>query len=1077
MDKKILNPFFDDSLEATNLPNKGLILHKSPVFELRNKMNQKIIYAKTEIFDKKFNWEIDKDTKPRIMLSKMNLRFLKETLASKIYEDFLKELKAREIGSLIPFNILNEVVPNEIDEREETVKRKISEIKKDIELNNVILKDNKEMEIIQIKDDKDNNCLINSDAEQLSQDIGYNLEQFKKIIENNRNYKDTPEKRWQYLSKRLGLRKIAKLLHAIRSVIVAMKAVYEENVTLKDKIKYYQILTDKDNEIFINFITQKRKSNVYILGEHYIEDGDDAEILFPSQNPELSESLTDIDNNIIEFLYKEKNDQNPKQTRKTLRYFYKEKNILIGNLTDEGKSGLINDNLRGNFLEEGRKRISWENEDEKRIINQSKVSILGQEIIQKENEDNIQAFHGQKEFIGIKDEQFLPNEKSLCPNMGNKWELPERVLPSDVNEWDKIEWNKYDGIKIFCNNSEPKLDNIRQGEYIGDCYFLSALGSLCNEENNNNNYLKDMISLIKTKGKLIIYYVRFNINGKRKYVLVDNFFPVMLTNGKNVLCFGSSFEKELWVSIFEKAWAKINGSYAQISYGGFCKEAFDILTDAYTESYQITGRNDERKQQLWKILVKANKNNYVICAGTRNFSLWEKFFSTGLIASHAYSIIGIFDLKEENLKLVKLRNPWGEKEYNGDWSDKSPKWNEKIKKKVNFKEVKDDGIFYMSYDDFIYYFKILEILKIKKDYKIIASCKIEKTEAYKCQIIEFEVEQNNTHVFINLYQKNPRIVRKKGDYYPQPVKSFIILAKKEKSKFKNDYNYTFIKTITESRVHSAIEAELNKGTYIVFCDVNYRFVYNDIYGYYLTFYSHQSNKLKIENITNKMNGVERSNLLSKVLYNYYESNKTKFDKDKTYNNIDVYKHKQYDELFPFIILLFKNQKGIDPQETYLFFSLNKKLNEKNACIYNDIDASEFDNFTFKQIKKNNTIILLMGYQLTDKFSFDYSLWNNKKKLENPIFNDGCEYNVKDNIQSYIIYAEKKKGIILGLQETKGIETKVGIQLEGLICINPEYDNCNNENEGIHISLKAGEKKILNLRLRPGCNKYGYTLNI
>lgn len=383
----------------------------------------------------------------------------------------------------------------------------------------------------------------------------------------------------------------------------------------------------------------------------------------------------------------------------------------------------------------------------------------------------------------------------------------------------------------------------------------------------------------------------------------------------------------------------------------------------------------------------------------------------------------------------------------------------------------------MSYDDFIYYFKILEILKIKKDYKIIASCKIEKTEAYKCQIIEFEVEQNNTHVFINLYQKNPRIVRKKGDYYPQPVKSFIILAKKEKSKFKNDYNYTFIKTITESRVHSAIEAELNKGTYIVFCDVNYRFVYNDIYGCYLTFYSHQSNKLKIENITNKMNGVERSNLLSKVLYNYYESNKTKFDKDKTYNNIDVYKHKQYDELFPFIILLFKNQKGIDPQETYIFLSLYKKLSEKNACIYNDIDASEFDNCTFKQIKKNNTIILLMGYQLTDKFSFDYSLWNNKKKLENPIFNDGCEYNVKDNIQSYIIYAEKKKGIILGLQETKGIETKVGIQLEGLICINPEYDNCNNENEGIHISLKAGEKKILNLRLRPGCNKYGYTLNI
>lgn len=48
-----------------------------------------------------------------------------------------------------------------------------------------------------------------------------------------------------------------------------------------------------------------------------------------------------------------------------------------------------------------------------------------------------------------------------------------------------------------------------------------------------------------------------------------------------------------------------------------------------------------------------------------------------------------------DLKLIRLRNPWGSGEWKGDWSDKSPLWTDKLKKEVNFTDA-DDGLFFIS---------------------------------------------------------------------------------------------------------------------------------------------------------------------------------------------------------------------------------------------------------------------------------------------------------------------------------------------------------------------------------------------
>ena len=53
----------------------------------------------------------------------------------------------------------------------------------------------------------------------------------------------------------------------------------------------------------------------------------------------------------------------------------------------------------------------------------------------------------------------------------------------------------------------------------------------------------------------------------------------------------------------------------------------------------------------------------------------------GIVTGHSYSVVKAFEVetKEGLVRLLMLRNPWGEKEWTGAWSDNSPLWNDQIK--------------------------------------------------------------------------------------------------------------------------------------------------------------------------------------------------------------------------------------------------------------------------------------------------------------------------------------------------------------------------------------------------------------
>ena len=131
----------------------------------------------------------------------------------------------------------------------------------------------------------------------------------------------------------------------------------------------------------------------------------------------------------------------------------------------------------------------------------------------------------------------------------------------------------------------------------------------------------------------------------------------------------------------------------------------------------------------------------------------------GLTPGHAYSFLNIYKVNTGNEieRVVKLRNPWGNGEYNGAWSDSSKKWTESTKKQCDFKENRDDGVFYMAFDDFIKYYVTMGIAKLQHGYKTTV-CKIGKNIATKCQILKLNVREVNKKSYIQLYQKNPRII-------------------------------------------------------------------------------------------------------------------------------------------------------------------------------------------------------------------------------------------------------------------------------------------------------------------------------
>ncbi|XP_047321349.1 calpain-type cysteine protease DEK1-like [Impatiens glandulifera] len=301
------------------------------------------------------------------------------------------------------------------------------------------------------------------------------------------------------------------------------------------------------------------------------------------------------------------------------------------------------------------------------------------------------------------DQEFPPNERSLFVDPDNP---PSKLQV--VSEWlrpnEIVEKNQLKALPCLFSGS-PNASDVCQGR-LGDCWFLSAVAVL-----TEVSRVSDII-ITPQYNEEGIYTVRFCIQGEWVPVVVDDWIPCELPSKP---AFATSRKgNEVWVSLLEKAYAKLHGSYEALE-GGLVQDALVDLTGGAGEEIDMRSSQaqiDLASGRLWSQLLLFKQAGFLLGAGSPSGSDVH-ISSSGIVQGHAYSLLQVREV--DGHKLVQVRNPWAnEVEWNGPWSDSSPQWTDRMRHKLNkhVSHSKEDGIFWISWQDFQIHFRSIYVCRV-----------------------------------------------------------------------------------------------------------------------------------------------------------------------------------------------------------------------------------------------------------------------------------------------------------------------------------------------------------------------------
>lgn len=301
----------------------------------------------------------------------------------------------------------------------------------------------------------------------------------------------------------------------------------------------------------------------------------------------------------------------------------------------------------------------------------------------------------------FQDDRFPPEPKSLGYNQlgpyssktkGIVWKRPTELCSNPQ----------------FIDDGATRTD-IRQGT-LGDCWLLAAIASLT----LNQDILARVVPPDQsfTEGYAGIFHFQFWQFGEWVDVVVDDRLP---TKDGKLLFVHSAEGSEFWSALLEKAYAKVYGSYEALT-GGNTIEGFEDFTGGIAETYNLK----EAPAKLFHIIQRALSLGSLMGCSIDITSAYESEAVTSLklVKGHAYSLTGAEEanFKGQQVQLVRIRNPWGEVEWTGPWSDGSSEWSHVTEdEKLKLNNVAEDGEFWMSYSDFIRNFSKLEICNLTPD--------------------------------------------------------------------------------------------------------------------------------------------------------------------------------------------------------------------------------------------------------------------------------------------------------------------------------------------------------------------------
>jgi len=129
-----------------------------------------------------------------------------------------------------------------------------------------------------------------------------------------------------------------------------------------------------------------------------------------------------------------------------------------------------------------------------------------------------------------------------------------------------------------------------------------------------------------------------------------------------------------------------------------------------------------KEDDAYKLVSGLAKKNYPMTTSCCNSGTNYK----GLVHIHGYTLLDIKELSN-GVKLAKLRNPWSGGEWTGDWSDKSTKWTDALKKEAGHRDFKYDGSFFMPFNEWHKEFAGFSVA-LYQDYKGFQNIMIDQKE-------------------------------------------------------------------------------------------------------------------------------------------------------------------------------------------------------------------------------------------------------------------------------------------------------------------------------------------------------------
>jgi calpain-7 len=288
-------------------------------------------------------------------------------------------------------------------------------------------------------------------------------------------------------------------------------------------------------------------------------------------------------------------------------------------------------------------------------------------------------------------------------------------------------------------------------DLVSDCSFVC---SLCIAAEYEKKFKKQLITkiiypqnasgvpLYNAYGK---YLVKLYLNGVPRKVVVDDFLPA--DGAGRLLCSSGEHSEsslELWVSIIEKAYMKVNAGYdfpgsnsgidlyaltGWIPEHVYFSEEEGEAAPAPTPSGRPASLDHRQSEdRAWDRIKSAMSFGDCLVtvstppavpdrAATRDppgrgrvVGLCpEDEAETGLVPSHAYAVLDVQELR--GLRLLRVKNPWARRAWKGRFSaDDTASWTPALRAALGlsegeFQSLSAKGIFYIEFQDCRRYFK------------------------------------------------------------------------------------------------------------------------------------------------------------------------------------------------------------------------------------------------------------------------------------------------------------------------------------------------------------------------------------